>query len=193
MLSFRGNKKEKKKYTTNPTLRFLSRTHTSLSTLGSPAARPSRSPCSASPHPSQVGRLDSAHSEAPVSTAAPSGSAGQATICLPPHAQHRSGPSTPDLTFQYVQTDTAQLIYPRTIRAVPAGRSRNKPTDVGMVDLGQEAHLGGRHRVLLREKQFQFENTICDTGTCVCLDSSCGRVHLLWNGLPSGPWMVTSK
>lgn len=141
--------------------------HTSQSTPGSPAARPSHSPYSASPHPSQAGRLDSAHSAAPVSTAAPSGSAGQATICLPPHAQHHSGPSSPDLTFQYVQTDAAQLVYRCTIRAGPAGRYQDRPTDVGMIYLGQEAHLGRRHRVLLWEKQFQFENPIYDKGACV--------------------------
>lgn len=57
-------------------------TRTSPSTPGSPAAHPSHSPCSASPRLSQAGRPGSVHSATPVSTAAPSGFAMPATICL---------------------------------------------------------------------------------------------------------------
>ena len=65
-------------------------------------------------------------------------------------------------------------------------------TDVGMVYLGKEAHLGWRHWVLLREEQFELEDSIC-TGVIAQTDGSQEGPDVLWNGLPSGPWMVTSK
>ena len=34
-------------------------------------------------------------------------------------------------------------------------------TDIGMVYLGKEAHLGWRHWVLLWKEQFELEESIC--------------------------------
>jgi hypothetical protein len=44
-------------------------------------------------------------------------------------------------TFQDIEADTAELV------------------NVGVVDLGQEADLGGGHGVLLGQKQFQLKDT----------------------------------
>lgn len=44
------------------------------------------------------------------------------------------------LVLQNVQADATQLVH------------------IGVVDLGQEADLGGRHRVILREEQLQLEH-----------------------------------
>ena len=65
-------------------------------------------------------------------------------------------------------------------------------TDVGMVDLGQEAHLWRRHRVLFREEQLEPEHTVWE-GIPLAHHASGTGEDALWKGLPSGPWMVTSK
>ena len=45
------------------------------------------------------------------------------------------------LTLQNVKADTAKLV------------------NVGVVDLGQEAHLGGCHWIFLGQEEFKFEDT----------------------------------
>lgn len=65
-------------------------------------------------------------------------------------------------------------------------------TDVGVVDLGQETDLGRRHWVFLGQKKLQLENTICMNISSDCRPIT-EQTNALANGLPSGPWIVTSK
>ena len=46
------------------------------------------------------------------------------------------------LVLQYIEANSTQLI------------------DVRMVDACEEPHLGGRHRILLRQKQFELEDAL---------------------------------
>ena len=45
--------------------------------------------------------------------------------------------------------------------SIRRARGKVARTDVGMVYLGKEAHLGRCHGVLFREEQLELENTIC--------------------------------
>lgn len=45
------------------------------------------------------------------------------------------------LTFQHVKADAAELV------------------DIWVVDLGEEANLGGRHRVVIGEEEFEVKDT----------------------------------
>lgn len=54
----------------------------------------------------------------------------------------RHAPSRTALTLQHVQAYPAQAV------------------DVWVVDLGQEANLGRRHRVVVREEQLQLEHAV---------------------------------
>lgn len=90
---------------------------------------------------------------------------------------------TPRLTFENVEADPAQLV------------------DVGVVDLGQEAHLRGRHRVFLGQEQLQLELSACRghkyrnrrqlSGLPAFMSYHC--LISPSNGLPPGPAMTTSK
>ena len=64
-------------------------------------------------------------------------------------------------------------------------------TDIGVIDLRQEAHLWRCHGVFLRQKklQFKFSRYIKDKGISGIKIFS----HSPSNGLPSGPSIITSK
>ena len=137
----------------------LTQTRTAPSIRGSPAARPSHSLCSASQRPSRAGRPGSAHSAALGSTAAPSESATQETICLRACQSQRQG--TPaELAFQDIETDPSEFVCvgPSQMRTHPSTTQRR--TDIRVVYLGQEPHLGRTHRVLLGQEQLQMEHTL---------------------------------
>lgn len=69
---------------------------------------------------------------------------------------------------------------------------RHRRTDIGVVNLGQKSDLGWGHWVLLWEKQLQSEDASCNA---VSYEQEEARLlcDAQANGLPSGPWMVTSK
>lgn len=46
-------------------------------------------------------------------------------------------------TLQYIQADSAEAV------------------DVGVVDLGEEADLGGSHGVIVGQEQFELEDSTC--------------------------------
>jgi hypothetical protein len=58
-------------------------------------------------------------------------------------SQGRSGRGGRGRTFEHVEADAAE------------------PVDVGVVDLGQEAHLGGRHGVVFRQEELELEGAAC--------------------------------
>lgn len=93
-----------------------------------------------------------------------------------------------------------------------------KLTDIGMVDLCQKPYFRRRHGVLLRQKEFEFEDSACERHRnteqvkvstrryriitrrslrAVFLEGSRGDVIRKYdvpsNGLPLGPAIVTSK
>ena len=67
----------------------------------------------------------------------------------------------------------------------------NEQTDIWVIDLRQEAHLGRCHWVFLRQKELQFKLSFC------IIDKDMTGIrsfsHSLSNGLPPGPSIITSK
>jgi hypothetical protein len=67
----------------------------------------------------------------------------------------------------------------------------NEHTDIWVIDLRQEAHLGRCHGVFLRQKELQFKlSSFIKRKGMPGIRSFC---HSRSNGLPSGPSIITSK
>lgn len=99
-------------------------------------------PSSAGPHRWQAGRRDLGHRGELESTRELFGFAGRETNCLTNVSRgtcHRSF----ELTLQNIETDTAEAV------------------DVGVVNLGQEADLWGRHGIIVGEKQLKSKDATC--------------------------------
>ena len=65
-------------------------------------------------------------------------------------------------------------------------RKKRSRTDVGMVDLGQKAHLWRRHGVLFWQEQLEAEHALCRT-VISHIHAIPEINHALSKGLPSGP------
>jgi hypothetical protein len=98
------------------------------------------SPSTPGRHRSREGRPGSGRRGEPGWRGEWCGSGGQATSCLRLLAKTRARDERVRLTLEDVEADAAQSV------------------DVGVVDLGEEAHLGRGHGVVVGKEQLELED-----------------------------------